>query len=206
MSNKQVNIKHYDFLKYVDIHRFSSYYYQLKSIHEANPNSILEVWTWNWIIGKILKDTFEYKTIDFDENLRPDFIWDISCGTTLADNSFDLVCAFQVLEHIEFDKFEFCLKELKRISKKNVIISLPYCRIPIEFSLKIPLFSNIKLNLSIPKFYKKFTFDWQHYWEIWSRWYSYKKIKNILSKYFTVKEYFIPFENTYHCFFVLEIK
>ena len=41
-----------------------------------------------------------------------------------ADNSFDLVFCCEVLEHLKFP--ERALLELKRISKKNIILSVPH--------------------------------------------------------------------------------
>ena len=43
MTNRQVDKTHYDFLKYEDINRFASYYFQLKTVIEMNPNNILEI-------------------------------------------------------------------------------------------------------------------------------------------------------------------
>ena len=39
---------------------------------------------------------------------------------------YDLVCAFQVLEHNSFEKFPFFLNKLKSLSNKYIYISLPY--------------------------------------------------------------------------------
>lgn len=42
------------------------------------------------------------------------------------DKTFDCVTCFQVLEHIPYPVYDTVLNELSRISKKNVIISVPY--------------------------------------------------------------------------------
>lgn len=44
----------------------------------------------------------------------------------LEDKTFDCVTCFQVLEHIPYPVYDTVLNELSRISKKHVIISVPY--------------------------------------------------------------------------------
>ena len=198
----QVNKNHYEFKKYVNKERFMSYYYQLKLIYDLNPKSILEVGIGNSLLKKQLSDKVNYKTLDIAKDLHPDIFGSVE-NLPLEDNSFDLVCAFQVLEHLPFKKFEKCLKEISRVSKKNVLISLPYCHIASKFELKVPLIPIIRLSLAVPRFYEKIEFKGEHYWEIGAKGYPLKKIKTVLSKYFTIKKIINPYENKYHIFFVL---
>jgi ubiquinone/menaquinone biosynthesis C-methylase UbiE len=46
-----------------------------------------------------------------------------ACGLEFADNSFDIITALEVIEHIE--QPEKALKELFRVAKKYVILSVP---------------------------------------------------------------------------------
>jgi ubiquinone/menaquinone biosynthesis C-methylase UbiE len=48
-----------------------------------------------------------------------------------ADSEFDTVTAFEVLEHI--DDVDKAIEELKRVTKKNVILSVPDCEAPEVF-------------------------------------------------------------------------
>lgn len=57
-------------------------------------------------------------------------IGDIYC-LPYKDDSFDTVIAFEVLEHIE--NVNLTLKELHRVCKKNIIISVPNCFQPKVF-------------------------------------------------------------------------
>jgi len=201
----QVNKSHYEFNRYVNIERFMSYWYQLKLIYNLNPRNILEIGIGNNFLKKYFSDSkINYKTLDTAKDLKPDIIGSVD-NIPLREKSFDLICAFQVLEHLPFDKFEKSLKEMARVSKKNVLISLPYCNISLSFRLKIPLIPEIKFSLTIPQFFKKHKFDGEHYWEIGARGYSLNKIKNIISKYFKIKKVFSPYENKYHIFFFLEL-
>lgn len=44
----------------------------------------------------------------------------------LPDKSYDCVCCLQVLEHISYDKFPVAVSELARVSRKYLLISVPY--------------------------------------------------------------------------------
>ena len=202
---KQVNYNHYDFEKYVWLDRFCSFWYQLKLIYERKPKSILEIWVGSWYNICFLKKDFIYKTMDIDKDLTPDFVGDISDSSDLPNEKFDIVCAFQVLEHIPFNKFEVSLQNMKKLSNKYIIISLPYKKVWLGFCIKLPLIKTIKINLSFPMFWVTHKFDWQHYWEVGAKNYSVSKIKKLLSKYWVLEEVIFPFENMYHIFFVLKI-
>lgn len=197
------NKKIYYFPNYVSKERILSYYYQLKLIYDLNPKNILEIGVGTNFLKKQLSDQFNYKTLDIAKDLNPDILGSVD-NIPLKDKSFDLVCAFQILEHLPFDKFEKSLMEIARVSKKDVLISLPYCNISPNFKLKIPLIPEIRFSLTIPKFYKKHKFDGEHYWEIGKRGYSLTIIKKIISRYFKIKKIINPYENKYHIFFVLE--
>ena len=204
-KKKQVNKEHYNFNKYVNKERFMSYYYQLKYIYEINPKMILEIGPGNNFLKNNLKENFDLNTLDLDKDLKPDFIGSVD-KIPLANNSFDLVCCFQVLEHLPFNKFKITLKELHRVSSKYVLITLPYSRNYFKFGIKLPYLKEIKIKLSIPIFYKKHTFDGQHYWEIGSRGHSLSEINQKIRKYFLIDEIVNPYENTDHIFFKLRKK
>jgi ubiquinone/menaquinone biosynthesis C-methylase UbiE len=202
---KSLSEEHYDFLKYVKKNRFMSYYYQLTYIYNINPKSILEIGPGNNFLKNSLKENFDIKTLDINKEFKPDFKGSID-DIPLKDKLFDLVCCFQVLEHLPFNKFEKSLLELSRISKKYVLISLPFSRFDFKLSIKIPLLPEFKFCYSIPKFYKKHNFDGQHYWEIGKKSYPKKRIIKIIQNYFIIEEIKNPYEDPYHIFFKLRKK
>ena len=203
MMEKQVKKEHYEFIKYVSKERFMSYYYQIKYIYDLNPKKVLEIGGGNSFIKKVTSsDGLDYSVMDIDSELKPDLIGTVT-NIPEKDNSYDLVVCFQVLEHIPFSNFESALKEISRVSAKNVIISLPYSKVYFIFELKIPLLKKIHICFTIPNFYKKHKFDGEHYWEIGKKDYSLKKIKKIISKYFLINEILNPYENQYYTFFKL---
>lgn len=202
---KQVNKNHYNFLKYVTKKRFMSYYYQLKYIYDINPKSILEIGAGNNFLKNSLKDNYDIKVLDIDPELKPDLIGSVD-NIPIKNQSFDVICCFQVLEHLPFDKFERALSELRRVSKKYVLISLPYSKLECKINIKLPLIPEFISYHSFPQFYKKHNFDGHHYWEIGKRNYSKKKIIKIIKKLFIIEEVINPHESPYHLFFKLKKK
>jgi len=47
------------------------------------------------------------------------------CHLPFEEGSFDTICCFEVLEHVK--AVEKALRELHRVSRKNIIISVPHC-------------------------------------------------------------------------------
>ena len=201
---KQVDRDAYEFLKYCYPDRWASYYYQLREIIEQEPSSVLEIGTGDGVLKQYLLNNtnITYQNLDIAEDLNPDIVGSVE-GIPLPDNSVDMVVAYEVLEHIPFEKFEQTLKELKRVSRNVVIISLPHFGPPIKFLLKLPFFPELRLSFKIP-FPKKHDFNGEHYWEMGKIGYSTRLIKSVLRKYFIIQKEFIPFENQYHHFFVLK--
>ncbi len=201
---KQINKYQYSFEKYCYVSRWSSYWHQINEILACEPKSVLEIGVGDGFLKNYIKNntSIEYKSVDLNEDLKPDIVGTVE-KIPLADNSFDVVCAFEVLEHLPFEKFEKTLKELKRVSRQYVIISLPHFGPLVKFLIKIPFLKEFKMSFKIP-FYKKHTLGGEHHWEVGKKYYEPKKIIKILKDNFSVKKDFIPFENQYHHFYVLE--
>jgi len=201
---KQVEKEHYDFKKYCYPDRWVSYYYQLQEVLDLSPQTILEIGVGDGVFKQYIKNNtnIQYTNTDIAEDLKPDVVGTIE-NLSFKNDSFDIVCAFEVLEHLPFEKFEGSLMELKRVSSRHVIISLPHFGPAIKLSFKIPFIEETKFAFKIP-FPKVHIFNGEHYWEIGKKGYPAYKIRAILKKYFVIKKDFVPFENQYHHFYVLE--
>lgn len=202
--NQQVNKNHYNFGKYSHPERWASYFYQLREVLALKPKNILEIGVGDKVFGEYIKNNTDvfYQSLDVAADLKPDIVGDI-LNIPITDKKFEAVCVFEVLEHLPFDCFEKVLQELCRVSSRNVVISLPHFGPPLKFMIKIPFLPEIKFAFKIP-FYKKHEFNGEHYWELGKKNYETSKILKIINKNFKILKHFVPFENQYHHFFVLE--
>jgi len=201
----QVDKRHYYARSYGFEGRFVSYYHQLSEVLKLSPNSVLEIGAGDKVFGSYIKNNSDilYNSVDFASDLNPDIVADIR-QLPLDDKSYDVVCAFEVLEHLPFDDLETAIYELSRVAKQAVIISLPHFGPMLSFSLKIPFLPRIRWAIKLP-FPKKHIFNGEHYWEMGKRGFGARRIKNILLRYGKIENEFIPFNSEYHHFFVLKI-
>lgn len=202
---KQVDKSAYDFSRYVGLDRWSSYHYQLREVLATKPTSVLEIGVGDRVVGRVLAGQgIAYTCADIAEDLKPDVVADVT-ALPFPGNSFDTVCAFEVLEHLPFDRFETAARELARVARRYVVISLPHFGPPVKFSLKLPFLPEVRLAFKIP-YFRAHRFDGQHYWEIGKRGYPPRRVRAILGRLGSILEEFVPFENQYHHFFVIEKK
>ena len=112
METPQVDKKHYGFDRYGFEGRFVSYYWQLKAVLSRNPQSVLEVGVGDKVFGDFIKNNIptSYTSVDIAEDLKPDVVGSI-LEIPFPDKSFDIACAFEVLEHMPFDQFDRAVSE-----------------------------------------------------------------------------------------------
>lgn len=204
----QVDSTHYDFLKYMNLARWTCYYTQIKKTLQLKPNSVLEIGPGDGLFGSyIKKNGITYKSADFADDIETDYKFRLGFENSQINNeSFSVVCAFQVLEHIPFENFEDALLELKRITKKHVFIDIPQHGFHLMLSFKFPLIRYFSWHYVIPRLFSQHKFDGQHYWEIGKKGYSPKKIRKIILKNFNIIEEFSIFSNPRERFYLLEKK
>ncbi len=205
MEKQQVTRDHYDFARYGFEGRFVSYFWQLREVLELKPSSVLEVGVGDGVFGCFIKNNtnIKYQSLDIASDLAPDIVGSVT-NIPVADKSFDVVCAFEVLEHLPFEQFDQAVTELCRVARTHVIMSLPHFGPMLSFSLKIPFLPRLQFAWKIP-IPKKHIFNDEHYWEIGKRGYAIARIRQELAKHGTVISDFIPFNSDYHHFFVIEL-
>ena len=203
--NKQVGKTAYRFDKYCSFKRWASYYHQISNVLELKPRSILEIGKGDGFLGDYIKKNtgIVYKSMDIAEDLEPDIIGSVD-NIPLTNNSFDIVCAFEVLEHLPFEKFGKALEEIKRVSKKYVVLSLPHWGISLYLGIKLPLLKKLEIFIKFP-FYRKHKFAGEHYWEIGKKGYPLRRIKGLIKQAgFKILKDYLVFEVPSHHYFILK--
>ncbi len=200
---KQVNADHYDFARYCGLDRWASYHYQLREVLALRPASVLEVGVGDGTLGRQLRHfNIPYTSIDTAADLAPDVVGSI-LKLPFEDDAFDVVCAFEVLEHLPFADVPTAVRELARVARRAVVVSIPHFGPPIAFRCKVPFLPEISFALKVP-FPKEHVFNGEHYWEVGKRGYSRVKVRRMFSSVLPVVREFVPFENQYHRFYVLK--
>jgi len=199
---KQAGREHYEFRNYATKNRIMSRFYQMQYIHAIGPKTVLDIGPGDNYLKDNLRRGFDVKTLDIEKDNRPDIVGSVE-DLPLKEESFDLVCCFEVLEHLPFNRFEKCLRQLQRVSRGSVLLSLPYARIDLRASFKLPLLPEVRWRCPIPLFFRKHRLVGAHYWEMGKAGYSEGRLRDIISKYFFIREFMIPYENTYNAFYRL---
>jgi len=194
-SNKDVRL--YDNEHYDHLPRFVSYYLQISEILKKHPDNILEIGIGTGFVSDYLKKRgIDTVSCDFNKSLNPDIVADIR-KLKFKESSFDVITAFDVLEHIPYSDLEIALENLRKVTKKYVIISIPRPGIYINFLFRfrgiVKFFDRELINffIKIPPFYKNYKFDGIHYWEIGWKNFPVSKIKKDIKKKFSIEKTFI---------------
>ena len=105
--------------------RFNSYWHQIDETLQLNPSETLEIGIGNKFVTRYLSEQrLKVTTLDIDRGLNPDIIGNV-LNLPFKDSSFSLVNCCQLLEHLPYKAFGETLRELCRVSEKNILLSLP---------------------------------------------------------------------------------
>lgn len=202
---KQVDRTHYEFATYMDKQRWGSLWHQVDEILKVHPNTVLEVGKGTGILGPLLKHYgIYYQSADIDPELEPDYVTSVN-DLPFKDNTFDVACCFQVLEHIPYSSFHQSVTELLRVAKKQVVISLPDAKSLWQYSIHVPTKGKIRFDIPRPQFcLPKHVFNGEHYWEINKEGYPLEDVIRLMEKCgCIVNKSYRVIEHPYHHFFVL---
>jgi SAM-dependent methyltransferase len=200
---QQVTKEHYNFGKYTTPGRWMSHYHQIRSILRFAPKSVLEIGVGDGVLRAYLQRNADmtYTSADIAADLQPDIVASVT-ALPVPDQSHDVTCAFQVLEHLPFEEVPKALAELCRVARKGVVISLPHNGPSFAFLLRLPLLPALRWACKIP-LPQRHTFDGEHYWEIGKRGYPLSRVRRMLRGVADIESEFLVFENPYHRFFLL---
>lgn len=202
----QVDHTTYNDLNYNDKGRFTSYWWQIDSVLKYNPQNVLEIGTGSGLVKYMLqKNGVPVTTIDIDPNLKPDIVCSV-LSIPAQNAAYDVALCCQVLEHLPYENFVPALAEIHRVTKRNLVLSLPDLNRAYRFNVQLPLFGEIKFLYTIPRIRGlKWSFDGEHYWNISCRHYPLNRIMSDIPKSgFSVEKTFCVFEMPWHRFFLLK--
>jgi hypothetical protein len=197
---------------YASLDRFIAYHAQIELIRSVGPSTILFVGIGDGMVPDFLKKDPRYAvtTFDIDASLRPDTLGDVR-ALPFGDKSFDLVCAFEVLEHMPFGDTKRALGEIARVAHAAAV-SLPHRQTGLAVALKFPFIRSLTgrsiaaFSLLAPVRFPGFAVSGQHYWEIdwWTT--SLRTVRRAMREQFRIRREFTPPLDHYHRFFLLDSK
>lgn len=202
---KQVEKEHYDFSRYINKRRWASMWHQLDEVLAFEPETVLEIGPGPGVFqASATRFGPRVVTLDLDPDLKPDYIAPAD-AMPFEDNSFDVVCAFQMLEHVPYEQSLAIFTEMARVARKGLVISLPDAATRWPVALHIPRIGMKWLYVPKPRLRApKHRFNGEHYWEINKAHYSLSKVLEDLQATAGVelrKTYRVN-ENPYHRFLV----
>lgn len=185
----------------LDDRRFSSTQIQVTSVTDLGDSvsSILEVGPGSGFFESIAKSIgYNVKTADIKSPSNPDFLGDFR--EIDIPEKFDLVAAFEMLQHLPFDELSSTLKKLAALSNRYVLISVPARVHRFELGIQIPpLLAPRRIGLGWLRGRHAFSLTWEwprgkdlskkawegredywnpHYWEVGRKSYPRSRLMN----------------------------
>lgn len=179
--------------KFLTAAHHNSYYLQMLTTHELKVDSVLEIGPGENFAANYLRTLgINYDTMDIVEHSQPTILGRLE---ELDERNYlrrwQLVCAFQMLEHSPYELFVENIRKMAAMSDRYVFISLPYSCFGFRLSLNIAFGQNRRFSKSIAMYIPLFKrnrkyreeyikeFPWAvHYWEIGRRGFPLGRIKS----------------------------
>ena len=158
--------------------RFVSYWYQVCEVLGTDPDRVLEVGIGNGFVAAYLRNRgVEVVTLDVDARLHPDLTAPVN-SIPLPDSSFGTVSCCEVLEHLPYEGFTDALAELRRVTSRYLLLSLPDSSSFVKLSLQLSGWAATHRLFSHPRLFNRGrTSGVEHYWEIGRSGYPLRRIK-----------------------------
>jgi SAM-dependent methyltransferase len=165
-----------------DAIRLFSYRQQLVFALRYSVKSVLIVGKGDGLVAQLLSDYgVQVTTLDIAADLQPDLLGSVT-SIPAAQGSFDLTLCCQVLEHLPFEQFSLALREIRRVTRGYLVLSLPDIRRFVSFRVVLP---KVRLDwqLSIPRFRAPVMpaarrEQHGHYWEIGYQGSSFRDVRS----------------------------
>ncbi|MBN1595099.1 class I SAM-dependent methyltransferase [candidate division FCPU426 bacterium] len=191
-------------LEYYSPERLGQYYYQIKAVREAQAHTVLEIGPGPGVVTHILRRAgLTVLTCDCEPSLAPDLLADVR-DLPLAAGAVDFTLCCQVLEHLPFADFSVAMSEIKRVTRGQMLISLPYAARVVYSLHKWPGGRRSSWVLHFPWLPAPGQMAKNHYWEMGRREYPKKKIiQTLQAAQLSVVRAFTPADAPNNQFFLL---
>ena len=201
MSNSQPGSEHFNFGEYTTKRRWNSYWHQLDEALAVHPTTCLVVGGGDAIVPRVLREAgVSVTVVDVVDELGPDVVADVR-DMPFVDGQFDVVLCCQVLEHIPFESVPEAIRELRRVLRGRLVISLPDQSRTVTFDFRVGnrrLFKRLAIDRK-----SEWHFNGVHHWELGNRSFPRPAVRSLLEQAFVVDREYLVDENSYHRFFVL---
>lgn len=191
------------YLKKLDFLDWFRYYYLVKDVIRLGGKNILEIGTGSGLVKNCLGTLVNnFKILDINPNLNPDFLGDVRIYNKKLENNFDIIIAADVLEHMPFYDLSKTIKNIFCYLKKNkrsyALITIPHRCSNFLFMtpMQIPRVFRVPTGfLSFGSFWRRFIkrkiwIDPHHSWEIGDGNITVKEVKSLFKKEkFIIKNY-----------------
>lgn len=158
-----------------------SYWHQLRLIlpELSKVDTILEIGPGSGFVTNYLRSKgYKVTTLDIDDEKSPDIVANLVEYDFPA--SYDHILAFEVFEHIPFEKFVGILPNLKKSVAKNLFLSVPRnYRIWFHAELIIPYFKEVTFSI---KTKRRKIITSNHFWELEYKQYKMKKLISVMDE------------------------
>lgn len=205
-KNEQPSKDHYFNQGYDSKGRFINYWHQVDEILNLHPKTVLEVGVGTKFVARYLGERdIKVTSIDIDQELKPDYVGSV-LEMPFKKDEFDVVVAFQVLEHLPFKDFPKAIGEMFRVCNNFAVISLPDNGRCYPMRIKLPKLGEFKFLLepNVLRIKHQINPRTGHYWEINKIGYEIDKIRKLLTRTgFTIEKDYRIFESHYNHFFIL---
>lgn len=172
-----------DWLSKLETEEHWRLYWRQQKIMEGRirpGDSILEIGVGTGFTANYLRSKgFLVTTVDIDEEKKPDIVANIV--TFDPKQVFDHILAFEVFEHIPFEKFVQVLEKLAKKCRKYLFMSVPQYRwVVVSVECSLPKLGRWTFALTVPK--RKLV-EPHHFWELGYQGINERKLVGILSNY-----------------------
>lgn len=142
--------------------------------------SVLEIGVGSGFTANYLRSRGVHVTmVDIDAEKKPDIVTNIVSFE--FNKIYDHILAFQVFEHIPFEKFVEVAKRISSVCTGYLFMSVPVCeRVLLKLEYKIPKLRRGKIELTKKR--KKIVEPY-HFWEVGYGKVTFGRIEDIMSKY-----------------------